>query len=1082
MGTIGKVLPYINGFVMALKEIVKALAFIVGYEEPNSSGVDRNIFDSMGTGIEDVNSGLDSTNDKLDSAKKKTKEWKNFLASFDVANVIPDQTDSDTSGSGDSGGVGSGYIDPRILAALKDYDNLMDSVNMKAKEIRDTLLEAAEKLGVLIDDHIFQPISRSWDKYGASVIKNAQISFSNLGYILSDALSIVAKKWDPFFQNLSDLFFSLIDTATLLGSTISKFFKIAWDSGGRVLFEGVWDLVTAFLELATAINDDFIKPIIKALNQTLVPIFGSAVGAILGLLGNFLKAIANIISAIAKCKPLVITLASAFTALFITIKVAKFVELYSTLKNILGPFGALKSILLQNSTLFSKLWITIGKGKGIITTVKDSYTVLNSALANTKVWSIVSSALNGVGDKLLNLSSNMLEASGKASSLGASLIGKLGSALSFLAANPIVAVVAGLTALIAVIAGVASSQKEAKYEMDDYSESIQKQIETADELSKSLDEAKNSAKQQEADRLAELETVEIHLKKLQELAGESGYVDNIALAQEHINAINKELPDTVKLTEGGRVEWSKMPNEIYKTIDALKEKAKVEALSQLYTESIKNQIKAENELATLVEKQNELYSKKADLEKKLSEGSYKQRAEAAEQYKQLNADIDGNTKAMEKYKGIIEDTGKSIENYENQISSLSETTGESTKKLELSYEGLSDAGNKAFNDLGNQMRNVSKQHEEYIKEGMTLNDEELQNTQETKNAIIEKYAEQAAKYGQSYEDMLEILKKQNVKLTKEEKKHLEDSIKEQTNNYKKKSDSFTKNCESVYKTLQDYGVKMDAETKKQYSNLLTLLKNHGVNINSNNSYYYSLMLQTAEQYGINLNSEMGDIYANVLSMFNRYGADMNNANTIQHAGRLTSMINFGSEEGKAFVKWLKNGAKSDDISPEVRNILDKAQITIDGKKPKINFNTESSSSVNRKINNVLPHGASVDVAINFISGTISSAVKNVIGIMNNGKKYRGYATGGFPNVGEMFIAREKGPELVGTMGSRNAVANNYQIENGIYRAVKAALGGVRQGGDLHITIQNEDGTKIEKIIRNYNDYIERNGGKGGFTV
>ncbi len=39
-----------------------------------------------------------------------------------------------------------------------------------------------------------------------------------------------------------------------------------------------------------------------------------------------------------------------------------------------------------------------------------------------------------------------------------------------------------------------------------------------------------------------------------------------------------------------------------------------------------------------------------------------------------------------------------------------------------------------------------------------------------------------------------------------------------------------------------------------------------------------------------------------------------------------------------------------------------------------------------------------------------------------------YAGGGFPNTGEMFIARENGiTEMVGRMGNRAAVANNDQI-------------------------------------------------------
>ena len=48
-------------------------------------------------------------------------------------------------------------------------------------------------------------------------------------------------------------------------------------------------------------------------------------------------------------------------------------------------------------------------------------------------------------------------------------------------------------------------------------------------------------------------------------------------------------------------------------------------------------------------------------------------------------------------------------------------------------------------------------------------------------------------------------------------------------------------------------------------------------------------------------------------------------------------------------------------------------------------------------------------------------------------------------MGQMFIAREAGPELVGTIGGRTAVANNDQIvdsvSRGVFEAVSAALTG-----------------------------------------
>lgn len=49
------------------------------------------------------------------------------------------------------------------------------------------------------------------------------------------------------------------------------------------------------------------------------------------------------------------------------------------------------------------------------------------------------------------------------------------------------------------------------------------------------------------------------------------------------------------------------------------------------------------------------------------------------------------------------------------------------------------------------------------------------------------------------------------------------------------------------------------------------------------------------------------------------------------------------------------------------------------------------------------------------------------------------AKGGFPPVGQLFIANEKGPELVGRMGSRNVVVNNNQIVSSVSRGVESSF-------------------------------------------
>ena len=90
------------------------------------------------------------------------------------------------------------------------------------------------------------------------------------------------------------------------------------------------------------------------------------------------------------------------------------------------------------------------------------------------------------------------------------------------------------------------------------------------------------------------------------------------------------------------------------------------------------------------------------------------------------------------------------------------------------------------------------------------------------------------------------------------------------------------------------------------------------------------------------------------------------------------------------------------------------------------------------------------------------------------------ANGGFVDAGQMFIAREAGPELVGSIGRKTAVANNDQIvsgiEAGVYRAMVAA-NSTSKGGTQIIRIVNEiDGDVVgEKVIQYHNGKVIQNG-------
>lgn len=70
--------------------------------------------------------------------------------------------------------------------------------------------------------------------------------------------------------------------------------------------------------------------------------------------------------------------------------------------------------------------------------------------------------------------------------------------------------------------------------------------------------------------------------------------------------------------------------------------------------------------------------------------------------------------------------------------------------------------------------------------------------------------------------------------------------------------------------------------------------------------------------------------------------------------------------------------------------------------------------------------------------------------------------------GQLFVAREAGPELVGTIGGHTAVVNNDQIvasvSDGVYRAVRSAMG--TGGQNVNVTFRVEgDPQRIFKITR-----------------
>lgn len=86
--------------------------------------------------------------------------------------------------------------------------------------------------------------------------------------------------------------------------------------------------------------------------------------------------------------------------------------------------------------------------------------------------------------------------------------------------------------------------------------------------------------------------------------------------------------------------------------------------------------------------------------------------------------------------------------------------------------------------------------------------------------------------------------------------------------------------------------------------------------------------------------------------------------------------------------------------------------------------------------------------------SLASTNKRAEKIQEDGSIYlQGFASGGFPSPGQLFVANEAGPELVGTMGGRTAVAPQNDIVEGIRQGVYDAVTAANSNGERQIDVR-----------------------------
>lgn len=1110
-GVIGKVLPYINGFVMAIKSLIQMFASFLGYELPDSSGSTGSILDSMddslggvSDGMDDVNAGIDDANKGLDSAKKKTKEWKNFLAGFDVANVIPDQsTDDSSSGSGGGGsGAGGMSIDPRLLKALQDMDYIFDNIRMKAMDIRDRLLEWASILGKVVDDNIFEPIRNSWNKYGAGILQNITETKDNIVHILGGVFDVVAKKWKPFFQAASDLFFSLLDTITSISNGISKVLRYAWDYGGKYLFESLWDFATAVAKIATKINNTFIKPVIKWFNQYLAKEVGRAIGAVLKTLGQFVKIASDFISWLSKDgNPTLKIFAGLWLSFKLTKIITDFKNLRSGVLGMAGPMGKVDALTTVLTGHFGKF------GNGISIVIVFFQKLINEGFSSAiqvfpklnSAWTLATTFVGKFGNSLGTLVTSIAGVVGNHLPALGNMLGKVGGWLSSASFGPwALGIGAAVTAIMVLINWLNSFGKEEDYtnvKIEDCSKTVQDQAKAIEELADNMKQANETYAKSLNDADASANTIKKNLSDLLKMAGKTKIIDekNLTRANVYVDEINKALGTQIEISKEGKLILHNTNGELEDMIENMRERAKEEARYQLMVEAEKSQIEIQAKIATAKETLNNLRTKETDLitqqmqlESALNELRANDVPAATKQYKDLDSQLDKvndklkqNRTDQSKLNEEVDKGNNSLDKNEKTLKNLEKQSGSTSNAItELSDEAakfyaqlnLSDEAALGFENLGESMKDNIKTMDSCMKDGKVINKKVYDDTKKNREKLVKEYVKKAKEYELSDDKIIKIAKKSGVELSKEELEQARNSLKNAEQSKKDITKVKKQQNAELLSLLDKLGIDKDSKLGKQYQAELKKAQENGT--------------KSGEDYIKNIKKGIsnGDISPEAQGQWNKGQKIFDNPLTA--LAKVMGASDAGKGAYGTLVSWIvktftgkvsTSGASTagsnaaSDIKGKIKNLPASVSKYMGGLSSAWSYVKSWFS------------GKAVTVSVDFVAGKVAANIKGALKITTGW-----FADGGFPDIGQMFIAREAGPELVGTMGGRTAVANNDQITSGIYRAVLQALrdgGGFRErGGDLYITIQNEDGSKTTKIIKDYKKQMIFSGGKGGVPV
>ena len=327
--------------------------------------------------------------------------------------------------------------------------------------------------------------------------------------------------------------------------------------------------------------------------------------------------------------------------------------------------------------------------------------------------------------------------------------------------------------------------------------------------------------------------------------------------------INKVLPNSVEITEEGKVAWQGTSEAVEDNIKAIKDnikelekKALIEAYQKDYAEALKNQAKYEAELTTAMNA-HESAEKKVHEAEKLYQDELDRAGPKVFEYKasldQANEKLEAQKKVLYEAESQYAQNEKAISLYTNAVDSLDGNIESSAKLQAEMYTEMGQRGTSSWSSLGNALMDLDAKQAEHLAKGLDAQNQEVQVTAQTAEMIREECVKKAAVFGDSYDKMIENLEDKGVVLSENEKELLE----QQYNNYQEstlnKSELQKNGFDNMIAQLEESGLSFTEIEKSQLAAQFTNWSEASKAKEGIQALSYDSMLTYLEESGIVLN-------------------------------------------------------------------------------------------------------------------------------------------------------------------------------------------------------------------------------------